>query len=312
MSLLQRGDPGDAFAPRGHGALYGGVNRGRLDAARLRRTLASLPLPRAADGRLVPAVDVSNWLRPDANTSPERLFCHTYGRGRGSAQMVPGWPYSFVAALEPGRTSWTAMLDMVRMRPWDDGIAVTAGQVRDVIQRLLAAGQWQTGDPPILIVLDAGYDVTRLAFLLADLPVELLGRMRSDRVLYFPPPPQPAGKRGRKPQRGAEFKFEDPATWPAPAVSTATDTTHYGQAEAAAGDRLHPLLVRRSAWSDYPEGRLRSSKAPSSVFAWSTCAGTATPGRSGCGGPAPVQRPGMSTDSGKGSCAGSILNMPSG
>lgn len=241
---------------RGHGALYGGVNRGRLDAARLRRTLASLPLPRAADGRLVLAVDVSNWLRPDANTSPERLFCHTYGRGRGSAQMVPGWPYSFVAALEPGRTSWTAVPDMVRMRPWDDGIAVTAGQVRDVIQRLLAAGQWQTGDPPILIVLDAGYDVTRLAFLLADLPVELLGRMRSDRVLYFPPPPQPAGKRGRKPQRGAEFKFEDPATWPAPAVTTVTDTTHYGRAEAAAWDRLYPLLVRRSAWADYPEGRL--------------------------------------------------------
>jgi hypothetical protein len=30
------------------------------------------------------------------------------------------------------------------------------------------------GDLPVLVVLDAGYDVTRLAFLLADLPVELL------------------------------------------------------------------------------------------------------------------------------------------
>ncbi|MCC2280559.1 transposase [Streptomyces sp. ET3-23] len=241
---------------RGHGALYGGVNCGRLDVARLRRTLAGLPLPRTADGRLVLAVDVSNWLRPDANTSPERLFCHTYGRGRGSAQMIPGWPYSFVAALEPGRTSWTAMLDVVRLCPWDDEIAVTTGQVREVVQRLLAAGQWQAGDPPVLIVVDAGYDVTRLAFLLADLPVELLGRMRSDRVLYFPPPPQPAGKRGRKPKRGPEFKFEDPATWPAPATTTVTDTTHYGRAEAAAWDRLHPLLVRRSAWADYPEDQL--------------------------------------------------------
>ncbi|MFJ2008651.1 transposase [Streptomyces chartreusis] len=53
------------------------------------KTLAGLPLPRTADERLVLAVDVSNWLRPDANTSPERLFCHTYGRGRGSAQMIP-------------------------------------------------------------------------------------------------------------------------------------------------------------------------------------------------------------------------------
>jgi hypothetical protein len=38
-------------------------------------------------------------------TSPERLFCHCYGPGKNSAQMMPGWPYSFVAALEPARRS---------------------------------------------------------------------------------------------------------------------------------------------------------------------------------------------------------------
>jgi hypothetical protein len=37
-------------------------------------------LPRAADGRLMLAVDVSNWLRPGAATSPGRLFCHVHGR----------------------------------------------------------------------------------------------------------------------------------------------------------------------------------------------------------------------------------------
>ena len=60
---------------------------------------------------------MSNWLRPDAETSPDRLFCHTYARGKGNAQMIPGWPYSFVAALEPGRTSWTRLLDAVRLAP---------------------------------------------------------------------------------------------------------------------------------------------------------------------------------------------------
>ncbi|MET8481869.1 NF041680 family putative transposase [Streptomyces clavifer] len=268
---------------RGHGALYGGLNSGELDVARLRRTLAGLPLPCTASGRLVLAVDVSNWLRPDANTSPDRLFCHTYGRGRGSAQMIPGWPYSFVAALEPGRTSWTALLDVVRLCPWDDAIAVTAAQVRDVFQRLYVTGQWQVGEPPVLVVVDAGYDVTRLAFLLADLPVELLGRMRSDRVLYFPPPPQPAGKRGRKPKRGAEFAFEVAATQPVPSVTTVTATAHYGKAVATAWDRLHPLLVRRSAWVDHPEGdlpviegtvirlqvdHLRGDRSPRPVWLW--------------------------------------------
>ena len=38
---------------RGHGAMYGGLNHGRLDVTRLRKTVAGLPLPRAADGRIV-------------------------------------------------------------------------------------------------------------------------------------------------------------------------------------------------------------------------------------------------------------------
>lgn len=102
-----------ALAPehrRGHGAMYGGLNQGRIDVARLRRALASMPLPRAADGRIVLAADVSPWLRPDANTCPDRAFCHTFGRGEGEHQMVPGWPYSIVAALETaghrGRQCW--------------------------------------------------------------------------------------------------------------------------------------------------------------------------------------------------------------
>lgn len=32
---------------RGHGALYGALNEGRIDAVRLRRTLAALPQPKA-------------------------------------------------------------------------------------------------------------------------------------------------------------------------------------------------------------------------------------------------------------------------
>jgi hypothetical protein len=87
---------------RGHGAMYDALNKGWIDVDRLRTDLARLPLPRYC-GRLVLAVDVSAWLRPDAATSPDRLFCHVYGRGKNQAQLIPGWPYSFIAALEPGR-----------------------------------------------------------------------------------------------------------------------------------------------------------------------------------------------------------------
>ena len=235
---------------RGHGALYDAVNCGRVGIGRLRRSLAGLPLPRAADGRLVLAVDVSNWLRPGAATSPQRLFCHVYGRGKGQAQMIPGWPYSVIAALEPGRTSWTAVLDAVRLGPDDDEAEVTAGQVRDVVARLIAAGHWREGDPAILVIFDAGYDVTRLAWLLADLPVELLGRLRSDRVMLLPAPPRPPGP-GRPRKHGGEPALADPGSSPAPQVTTSTITSRYGTAAAAAWQRVHPRLTHRSAWLDH-------------------------------------------------------------
>jgi hypothetical protein len=50
---------------------YDAINHGRIEIDRLRTTLAGLPLPRAANGRIALAVDVSHWLRPDAACSPE-------------------------------------------------------------------------------------------------------------------------------------------------------------------------------------------------------------------------------------------------
>jgi hypothetical protein len=79
------------------------------------------------------AVDVSPWRRPDASTSPDRSFCRTYGRGKDQHLMVPGWPYSIVAALETGRTSWTALLDAVRLAPGAEVVAATTVQIREVV-----------------------------------------------------------------------------------------------------------------------------------------------------------------------------------
>jgi hypothetical protein len=80
--------------------------------------------PRAANGRIALAVDVSHWLRPDAACSPERLFCHTYARGKGQAQMIPGWPYSFVDTTRYGHAqvrAWDRLHPRLTHRgPWLD------------------------------------------------------------------------------------------------------------------------------------------------------------------------------------------------
>jgi hypothetical protein len=96
----------------------------------------------------------------------------------------------------------------IRLGPDDDETEVTAVQVREVITRLIEAGHWHAGDLPVLVVFDAGYDVTRLAWLLADLPAELLGRLRSDRVMWLPAPPRRPGTNG---------PASTAASWPCPA-----------------------------------------------------------------------------------------------
>jgi DDE superfamily endonuclease len=235
---------------RGHGSTYAALADGRLDVDRLRVVLAGLDLPRGSDGQIRVAVDVTPWPRPDAECSPQRCHCHRPCRCDGLRQTIPGWPYSVVAALESGRSSWTAPLDAVRLAPGDDATEVTAGQIRDLIARLRQTGQWVQGDPPVLVVTDAGYDVIRLAFLLRDLPVQLLGRIRGNRRFHAPPGSYAGvGRRGR---HGQAMKLDDPTTWPTPA-QTATDVhERYGNVAVTAWGRHHPQLLRHAGWAQYP------------------------------------------------------------
>jgi hypothetical protein len=127
---------------RGRGGLHAAPVQGRIDPDRLRRALDAAPLPRAADGRLVPAVDVTCWPRGLPPT-PHRsgTLCHTHGRDKVQHIPVPGWPYSIVRALEPGRSSWTAPLDALRLTPGDGTATATAQQLRELVGRLISAGQ---------------------------------------------------------------------------------------------------------------------------------------------------------------------------
>ena len=179
----------------------------------------------------------------------------------------------------------------MRLGPADDATEVTAAQVRGIVARLAAAGHWREGDPDIIVVFDSGYDLTRLAWLLAGLPVDVTGRLRSDRVMHCPAPPlpaRPASTGGRRPRHGHKLAFGEPTTWPDPAVTTVTDTARYGTATAMAWPRLHQRLEHRGSWEGHPgelpvvEGtliRLQVDHLPGQrdaepVWLWSSRAGT--------------------------------------
>lgn len=102
---------------RGHGELYAALARGRIDASWLRRALAEVPLPRAADCRLVLTIDITCWLRPDAHASPQRVLCHTYGRGtRTSTSPFPAGPTRSSARSSPATADGLAHLTVSRSR----------------------------------------------------------------------------------------------------------------------------------------------------------------------------------------------------
>lgn len=237
---------------RGHGTLYAGLSCGSIAIGRLRMALAALDLPRSGDRQLKVAVDVSPWPRPDAECSPERLHCHRPCRCDGVRQTIPGWPYSMIAALGAGRSSWTALLDARRIGPDDDLTEVTAAQIRDLIDRLRAAGQLLAEDPPVLVVIDSGYDIVRLTWLLADVPVRLLGRVRCDRVMWTrAPAARRDGKPGRPPRHGDRFALADPTTHTAPAQELPDTHDRFGKVRVHAYGHLHPKLEHRDAWAGH-------------------------------------------------------------
>ncbi|MFD8033240.1 NF041680 family putative transposase [Streptomyces sp. NPDC059717] len=238
---------------RGHGAMYDALAQGRLDVSRLRLALAGLTLPRGTDGQISIALDVTAWPRPDAECSPGRLHCYRPCRCDGVRQTIPGWPYQIAAALGGGGTSWTGPLDALRLGPDDDLTEVTAAQIRDLLACLREAGQWHEGDPSVLFVLDAGYDIVRLTWLLRDEPVRLLGRIRADRVMHHPPGRRRGPTKGRQPRHGAPFRLADPATHPAPIQESTTRHDRFGAVTARCWQRLHPKLERRQGgWADHP------------------------------------------------------------
>ncbi|MEO6531439.1 MAG: transposase [Specibacter sp.] len=112
-------------------------------------------------------------------------------------------------------------------------------------------GSNRPGDPEILVVMDAGHDVTRIAWLRRDLPVVLIARVRSDRVFYAPAGARRGPTMGRAPRHGAKLVLGDPATHPAPACATEHELDRHGLVRANTFEHMHPKLESRGGFKDH-------------------------------------------------------------
>jgi hypothetical protein len=223
---------------RGWGSLYAALRHGQLDVEALRRVLLRFA-PR--DGPPVYAVDVSAWPRCDAATSPERAFHYSPSRQLSGEPVVSGWAYQWIVQVRLARESWTAPVDVQRLPPTPTASALAVVQVKTVVARGPAA---VAGAALPLFLFDAGYSLADLAHSLADTPVALLIRLRSDRHFFTEPAPGSGAPTGRPRQNGPKFVCADPTTWPAPAAEYRGEDEHYGAMQVLAWTGLHTYVRR--------------------------------------------------------------------
>ena len=135
--------------------------------------------------------------------------------------------------------------------------------------RVIDAGHWHDGDPGILVVFDSGYDLTRLAWLLRDLPAEVAGWLRSDRVMYFPAPPRPANPArtaahpGTAPRSGSRTRRPGPPRRSPPRPRPPGTAPPPRRAPVIGG-----TLIRLAV------GHLPGDRSPEPLWLWSSRAGT--------------------------------------
>jgi hypothetical protein len=94
------------------------------------------------------------------------------------------------------------------------------------------------------LVFDGGYDSAQLSLDLAEVPVAVLVRLRSDRCCSTDPPPRPPGSTGRPRRHGAKFNCADPTSWPAPTATLVWEDDQYGTVCVTAWTGLHPKQQR--------------------------------------------------------------------
>ncbi len=229
---------GEPAHRRGWGSLYAALTYGRIDETGLRALLSCHPL---ADAQRIYAVDCSAWARCDAEASPERGFYYHPSRHSAGQPIVAGWSYQWLAQVGATRESWTAPLDVRRVRPDENAVAVAVAQITRLLPRL------PDGGPVPLFVFDAGYDAVALQRGLASRNVALLVRLRSGPCFYGDPPAAPPRPKGGRPVRhGHKLACDDPATWPKPTAERVVEDAQYGTVRVQAWAGLHPKLQDRT------------------------------------------------------------------
>lgn len=221
---------------RGWASTCDALSDGSLDVPAIQRLLAAQPIPRPetpGGAREVWALDGSSWARPWALTSPERTACRVLTSGSAGQSLVDGWDYQWLVAVPEEAGSWVLPLAVDRRGPTTGTPTQLAIAQLRAVQAARAAADSEAARP--ILLLDSSYAVGQLVE--ADLGVDILARLASNRVFCRPAPPWKGI--GRVPKHGLPFKLADPRTHGEPDATTIMPDPVYGAVIIDRWDRLH-------------------------------------------------------------------------
>ena len=206
-------------------SLYKTLERSEPPADKLMRLYRDY-LPKG--NRLVLAGDHTAWSRLWSPTLKERTYEHQPAWAPGSKPVTLGQGYSTLVCVPEMSGSWALPLLHERITSFESPLDKAANQLKQVCQGM--------SERP-LSLWDAEYGCARFVQLTADVACDKVMRLRSNRVVYGPPPEYSG--RGRPRKHGDKFKLNDASTWWAPTRQRELVDEHLGHLRLRCWDTVH-------------------------------------------------------------------------
>jgi hypothetical protein len=242
-------------------SLYASVEDGKIDSVWLRNYLGQ-QVPSA--GICIFPLDGSPWQRPRARTLEDRQYVYQASTDVNGGTVTIGYPYSLLEWCAQPHSSWSLPVDVRRVPSTKTAQEIGAEQIK-----ILAETRAACLEALDIVAVDGKYGNSGFLRAVKGLRSGTVARLRSDRVLYHPPP-APSGKRGRPRVHGERFAFKEPDTWGDPDEGIELEDDHFGKVRLERWQALH-----EKKGSDVPYDVLRASvhlerdKPPQAIWlAW--------------------------------------------
>ena len=189
-------------------SVYAALEDGRQDEAWLWTELAQRQVP--ASGVQHFALDGTGWLRPRAETLPDRQYVHQASQAINGGSVGIGDPYALLDWVPERHSRWTLSVNVQRVPSTQTVPAQGVAQVQQLCRERAGLAALD------IVAADCAYGNHKFLRPLRGERCGIVVRLRKDRVLRRAAPvpgPRAKPKVGRPAVHGKRFAFKRPQTW---------------------------------------------------------------------------------------------------